>query len=132
MQIHLGSPGFRKPKVSLNSLSGARIRFRLSKRGRWIRPARGGEVDDSILDALSPIPSDYSPMGSEEYEAACQALDEELGIMNQLSEPKEVLAIVTEVDRGGSESEKLHLRRKCRKLRHQGLRLESILARCHL
>ena len=65
-----------------------------------------GELDDSILDALSPIPSDYSPMGSEEYEAACKALDEELGIVNQLPSPKEVLAIITEVDGGGSESEK--------------------------
>ena len=63
-----------------------------------------GDELESILEALSPLPEDFSPMNSEEIAAAMKEYDEELSVVDKPLAPKQVLATLTNVEVGSSEA----------------------------
>ena len=61
---------------------------------------------ESILDALSPLPDDFSPLNSEELDALAREYETDLGAVDKPPVPKHVLATVAEVEGGNNEPSK--------------------------
>ena len=117
MQIHLGFRGGREAKVALRALPRSHGSASPKEDAGTGMAEEAGE--ESILDNLSPLAGDVSPMGSQEYDKWCADMDAAIAVDTQetllrtvdfdedagSAPPKQVMALITNLEEARSNSE---------------------------